>query len=190
MKLTFNFMVDTSTGQFEIVNTETGEVKEGKFNKVPKQKVVKQNKNESPDPQVILEDNKYKLNNAAIELLNAEPGCKIEINYEPLNGVLTPVIGKSELFGNTGGNKLTKSLTVSCRGKANEQLSKYGTIFQLKEKQEGVFFLIGDKQPEKVEESDDIELPSDEPETDLSDDDLELSDLIDDNDLTAQDFNF
>lgn len=190
MKLIFNFTIDTTTGQFEITNTETGEVKEGKFNKTSKAKVVKKTKDDNSNPQIILEDNKYKLNNASVELLNIIPGDKLEINYEQYEGNLTPIIGKAELFGNNGGNKVTKSFTVSCRGKANEQLSKYGNAFQLKEKQEGVFFLIGDKQPEKVEASDDIELPSDEPDIDLSDDDLELSDLIDDNDLTAQDFNF
>jgi hypothetical protein len=45
-----------------------------------------------------------------------------------------------------GGNKLTKTNTISFRGSANEKLSEYGTTFTLEPSEdEGIFYLIGDK---------------------------------------------
>ena len=42
-----------------------------------------------------------------------------------------PIIGTDEAFGTKGGNKLTKSNTIACRGSKNEELSKYGKEFVL-----------------------------------------------------------
>jgi hypothetical protein len=57
-----------------------------------------------------------------------------------------PVIGTDEAFGTKGGNKLTKTNTISFRGSANEKLAEYGTTFTIEPSEdEGIFYLIGDK---------------------------------------------
>lgn len=190
MKLTFNFVVDTTTGEIEVTNTETGEIKSVKFEK----KKVSKTKNKSEEnnkPQLTLENNKYKFNSAAVELMNLEPDDRIDIKYEKYNGTMKPIIGKDEAFQTSNGNRLTKSFTVSCRGKANNELSQYGNVFDIKpcSDKQGIYFLLGDK--DEIPADNDIELPSDEEEIDLTDEDMDFADLIDDNDeITASDFSF
>lgn len=146
-KLTFQITVDTATGEVTVVNTETGEVKETKTKKTTTKKSKKE---ESSEPQLILEDNKYSLNTAAVELLGVEPEDRLCIKYKKIGKKAVPVIGTEEVFKTKGGNKLTKTNTVSCRGKANEELSTYGTVFTLSENPDGsgTFILSGDKAPE------------------------------------------
>lgn len=180
MKMTFNLVVDTTTGTFEITNTETGETKSVKTSK--------KTKDENPNPQIILEDNKYKFNSAAVKLMNISPEDRVDIKYEKENKKFIPIIGKDSAFGTANGNRVTKTLTVSYRGKANEELRQYGTIFDVKPHptKEGLFKLIGD-----APISEDVNLPDDDPEVDLVDDDINLEDLVDDaDDLTSNDFSF
>ena len=80
MKMTFNLVVDTTTGTFEITNTETGETKS-----VKTKKTSKKTKDENPNPQIILEDNKYKFNSAAVKLMNISPDDRVDIKYEKEN---------------------------------------------------------------------------------------------------------
>lgn len=146
-KLTFQITVDTATGEVEVVNTETGEVKEVKTKKTTSKKSKKE---ESSEPQLTLEENKYCLNQAAVDLLGVEPEDRLCIKYKKIGKKAVPVIGTEEVFKTKGGNKLTKTNTVSCRGKANEELSTYGTVFTLTENPDGTgtFILTGDKAPE------------------------------------------
>lgn len=192
MKLTFNFVVDTTTGEIEVTNTETGEIKSCKA--IKKKSTKKSPKNdENPNPQLILEDNKYKFNSAAVELMKLNPDDRVDIKYEKRNGKLSPVIGKDEIFQTSKGNRITKTYTVSYRGKANAELAQYGNIFDIKKHPEtdGIFILIGNKDIQDVVDKEEVELPSDNTELDLSDDDLDLTGLIDDNsELQASDFNF
>lgn len=186
MKMTFNLVVDTTTGTFEITNTETGETKS-----VKTKKTSKKTKDENHNPQIILEDNKYKFNSAAVKLMNISPEDRVDIKYEKENKKFIPIIGKDSAFGTANGNRVTKTLTVSYRGKANEELRQYGTIFEVKPHptKEGLFKLIGDA-PE-LPTSEDVDLPDDDPEVDLVDDDINLEDLVDDaDDLTSNDFSF
>ena len=92
------------------INTDTGELLETKLIKrsvdksnfevvTPKKKASKTKKDESATPQLILEDNKYCLNQAAIELMQVGPDSKLDIKYE--KGV--PIIGTDEAFGTKGG---------------------------------------------------------------------------------------
>ena len=92
------------------INTDTGELLETKLIKrsvdksnfevtTTKRKASKPKKDESTTPQLILDDNKYYLNAAAIELMQVGPDSKIDIKYE--KGV--PVIGTDEAFGTKGG---------------------------------------------------------------------------------------
>lgn len=193
MKLKFNIVVDTTTGEVEVINEETGEIKETKVKKSSTKK-TKKVKEESSTPQLILGDNKYNLNSAAVELMNVSPDDRIDIKYEKNKGVFTPIIGKDDVFGTANGNRLTKSNTVSCRGKAHDKLAEYGTTFEIKphSEKEGLFILVGDKEQEVLPNSEDIVLPEDDDiSIDLTDDDVDLSDLIDESeDLTADNFKF
>lgn len=97
----------------------------------------------STEPIVILEDNKLVLNSKAVELLGAEWEDRISIIYQKHGNNLVPVIGKDDVFNCKSGNKLTKSKTISCRGKANAELSKYGNEFKLISLDNGTFIMDG-----------------------------------------------
>ena len=108
------------------INTDTGEILETKLIKrsidkpetaIPKKKASKSKKEEISTPQLILEDNKYCLNTAAVELMQVGPDSKLDIKYEKRGNTMVPVIGTDEVFKTKGGNKLTKSNTVACRGR-------------------------------------------------------------------------
>lgn len=103
---------------------------------------------ESSEPHLILLDNKYSLNSAALELLGVTAGDKIDIRYQIIENINYPIIGSSTSWKSTSGNKLTKSSTVSYRGKANEMLSTFGDTFDLTSwtGHDGLFILIGNKE--------------------------------------------
>ena len=89
---------------------------------------------------------KFQLSNESIEKLNASVGDRIGINYINKDGEFYPVISRSAVFGDPeSGNKLTKSLTVSFKGKQLESLKQYGSKFSLIKDEtlpEGVFKLV------------------------------------------------
>ena len=120
------------------------------------------------EPTIALDSNKYVLNEAAAELLHVKWGDRISIQYQAVSGVTYPIIGSSAAFGVGTGNKLTKGLTVSCRGTANDVLSKYGSLFTLTEMQDqkGLFVMVGNA-PTTTESSEDIEIVEDENSIDL-----------------------
>lgn len=148
MKLKFELTIDTESGDFSVINTETGEIKSVTF-KEAKKVTKKVKKEESSSPELVLEDNKYCLNSAAVELMGVTPDNKLDIKYEKNGSTMVPVIGTDEAFGTRGGNKLTKSNSVACRGSKNEELSKYGRVFSLAPHatKEGLFVLTGDAVP-------------------------------------------
>lgn len=116
--LKYQVSVDTETGEMTTkcisrkVDKSNFEVVEDK----PKRKTSKPKKDESSEPTLILEENKYCLNQAAANLMEVEPDCKLDIKYERRGKETIPVIGTDTAFGTKQGNKLTKSLTVACRG--------------------------------------------------------------------------
>ena len=67
---------------------------------------------------VTVANNKLVLSKEAVKAIGGVAGDRITINYWTVDSETTfPVIGKSECFGDsTGGNRLTKSNTVSFRG--------------------------------------------------------------------------
>lgn len=143
-------------------NPETGTCTVVKTEQVKSSAKVVAN-NDTAEPQIILDANKYILNQAAANLMGVKWEDRLEIKYQKVQGVIYPVIGTDEAFGTKTGNKLTKTLTVSCRGKANEMLARYGRTFTVSEMkgQTGLFVLIGDNPP--VEEKiDEIEVKEDE----------------------------
>lgn len=82
---------------------------------------------------VTLDDNKLKLSKDAQLLLGVIPNDRITVSYYTVSPEETfPVIGKSEVFTDaSGGNRLTKSNTVSFRGTQKDILLEYGKSFTL-----------------------------------------------------------
>ena len=176
---TYEMSVDTDTG--EILETKLINKTLGKPS-TPK-KVSK--KVDDGEPKLILEENKFRLTDSAVSLMNLEPDSKIVIKYQENGGNTVPVIGTNIAFGAiSSGNRLTKSNTVACRGNNHDALAKYGTEFTLvaHPDKEGLFILDSGVTPEVVEDenvkSDDV--------------DFSLDDLIDEKDanITEIDSNF
>ena len=198
--------INKATIVIELVDTETGEltneekditsllsgVSAGKEKKSSGSATTKVKDDGNPNPTLKLEDNKYILNNAAIEALGVEEGDKIDIKYEVKNKKKSPVIGSADSFGTKGGNKLTKSHTVSYRGKNNEELSKYGDEFTFKERDKvpGTFYLVGNTVEEAVSNADET---TEDNEIDLESEINNIEDTIenpDDNEVLPDDLNF
>lgn len=98
--------------------------------------------NKHPDIiDVIMKESSLILDSGLIEKLNAKPGDRIVIGYIQKDGILTPVISIGE-----EGNKLTKSNTVSFRGKQRNNLAQFGSNFWAKE-ENGIIELEGDGFP-------------------------------------------
>ena len=178
--------------------TDTRELKDDSVKKPSTRKSSSSKKKDSeiddsnPNPLLILEENKYILNKAAVEALGVEPGDKVDIKQQKLNKKECLVIGAAETFGTQSGNKLTQKNAVSYRGKNNQNLAEHGNEFTFTPhpKIDGLFILTGNKEPEikedVVPEAEDI----------ASEDELddEMASLIDgnadDTEISDNDFNF
>ena len=178
--------------------TDTRELKDDSVKKPSTRKSSSSKKKDSevddtnPNPLLILEENKYILNKAAVEALGVEPGDKVDIKQQKLNKKECLIIGAAETFGTQSGNKLTQKNAVSYRGKNNQNLAEHGNEFTFTPhpKIEGLFILTGNQEPEikedVVPEAEDI----------ASEDELddEMASLIDgnadDTEISDNDFNF
>lgn len=167
-------IVDDETG--EIIETKClGVVEDDNPKPAEEKKTTKKHsskkKEESDSPQLILEENKCQLNNAAVQLTKLEPGDKISITYIQNNGGFIPVLVKD-----SKGNKITKSYTIAFRGSKRDSLSEYGTVFNIEADGDERFLLKGNK--EKVDVTPvDVDLP-------------ELVEDIEDADIEEIDSNF
>ena len=168
MLIDFKLCYDDEAGKFVALNVETGEIRD--FAPTTAKKTTtrssKKKVDENPNPQLTLEDNKYSLNTAAVELMGVEPEAKLCIKMKKIDGSMTPIIGTNEAFKVKDGNRLTKSFTVACRGANHDALAAYGTIFDLEANPnlEGTFILKGDKGPVIVHDeniSENVEIPED-----------------------------
>lgn len=145
LSLTYEMSVDTETGEvLETKLIDRSVNKPVKAMKATASEVVQDNDKE---PKLYLEDNKCRLNSKAISLMGISPGDKLDIKYDEGKNGSVPVIGTDEAFGTKGGNKLTKSNTIACRGSKNEELSKYGKEFVLAEhpSKAGLFVLTSEE---------------------------------------------
>ena len=88
-------------------------------------------------PDIELTENKLILTNNAVQLLGIQSGDRVCINYYMENNQPIPLIGTPDMFGVNDGNKLTKTNTVSYRGKQNKFLQNYGTKFVLEKFKSG-----------------------------------------------------
>lgn len=152
VKMLCTFEFDPSTNTY----TAIGEPELVKTQSKPKPKI-----DDSPEPKLILDDNKYTLNTSAIELMGVNAGDKIDIKYQIVDKINYPIIGPSDVWKSSSGNKLTKSGTVSYRGKANTVLLEFGNEFELTpwKDHDGLFILMGNEPQSEIVEDDNIELP-------------------------------
>lgn len=167
--ITYEREIDVDTG--EILKTT---VISSSDIKPEKQKIIK--KDQDTEAKVYLEDNKLRLNSLAMEILNVNPGDRIDIQYTDTH----PIIGTSDSFGNPeGGTKLTKSCTISFKGKKSEVLQKFGNEFKIIESN-GQFILDGEKEIIQDSIKDDN--------INIEDIDLNLDDLLDDTEIKSSMF--
>ena len=129
LSLTYEMSVDTETG--EVLETKLIDRSVNKPVKAMKATANEAGQDDDKEPKLYLEDNKCRLNSKAISLMGISPGDKLDIKYDDGKNGSVPIIGTDEAFGTKGGNKLTKSNTIACRGSKNEELSKYGKEFVL-----------------------------------------------------------
>jgi hypothetical protein len=144
------FDYDTETKEFIPVSQKlVGE------SSAPAKKTTAKKAKESQgeNPGLIREDGKLILSQETVDLLGIAPDDKVFIGYDKVGSVFKPFIGTDEKKG----NKLTKTNTVSYRGKSNEELAVYGSTFKLSPgKHDGTFYLNGEKEvtseaPEGIE---------------------------------------
>lgn len=165
-KIVLTIETDTETGETSLIKREV-------LNDDVKPKTPKILGGD--EPQLQLNANNFAINQAACDLLNVTSGDKLYIGYQKFGNEYLPVIGSSEAFNVDKGNKLTKSLTVSYRGAAHDQLSSYGDLFTFAEEVvKGIYRLKGNKVFEETVEIDDsFDL------SDLEDIDLDLDESTD-----------
>lgn len=180
LDILFHYNVDENTGEITFIGKEEITVDTATSTK-RQAKPVKVEAN--IEPLITLDSNKLVLTTGAVDMMKICPDCRVDIKYKKKDKVSVPVIGTDAAFNTKGGNKLTKTNTVSFRGSANEKLAEYGSVFKLEPSEdEGIFYLIGDKMNKPVEdEAIDIE-----GELDL--DSLEELDIDDSSDLEGFDF--
>lgn len=167
------------------VDTDTGEIIKTSIIKTSDSPNKTSKKDTESEPKLYLEDNKCKLNAAAIILINVNAGDKLDINYEEGNNGAIPIIGTESSFGSKGGTKFTKSGTFSYRGVKNEQLAKYGSEFTLvaHPTKQGLFVLTSDNIDVDQLKGDENVNPENV--------DIDLDGLLEDNtDVTEIDSNF
>lgn len=180
LDILFHYNVDENTGEITFIGKEEITVDTATSTK-RQAKPIKVEAN--IEPLITLDSNKLILTTGAVDMMKICPDCRVDIKYKKKDKVSVPVIGTDAAFNTKGGNKLTKTNTVSFRGSANEKLAEYGSVFKLEPSEdEGIFYLIGDKMNKPVEdEAIDIE-----GELDL--DSLEELDIDDSSDLEGFDF--
>lgn len=182
----------------EWVDEETGEVfkdtREMKDDSIKKPRATASKASSKSDdrkePILTLEDNKYILSAGAVAALGVEAGDKIDIKFQKVDNKMIPVIGTNDTFGTKAGNKLTKSNTVSYRGKSNDELKIYGDIFTLVEHPTavGLFILKGENTPDVDMVTTKVAQP--EEETEVEEDASDLLEGEDTEEVTTKDFDF
>ena len=177
LDILFHYDVNESTGEITFIGKEEITVDTAATTKRVATKATKIVEN--TEPLITLDSNKLILTTGAVEMLNICADCRVDIKYKKKDKTSVPVIGTDTAFGTKGGNKLTKTNTVSFRGAANEKLSEFGTIFKLEPSEDdGIFYMIGDKANNPIpDDAIDIESELDLDSLDELDDSNDLSDF-------------
>lgn len=179
LDILFHYDVNETTGEITFLGKEEITVDTAKKQLPKVNKVV-----ENEEHLITLDSNKLVLTTGAVQMMNICADCRVDIKYKKRDRMSVPVIGTDEAFGTKGGNKLTKTNTISFRGVANEKLSEYGTTFKIEPSEdEGIFYLIGDKMNNLIPD-DTIDIQSE-----LDIESLDNINLNDD-DVNLESFNF
>lgn len=188
LTLTYEMTVNTDTG--EVLETRLIDRNVNKPENKPSKSDSKKKVVEDTEPKLFLEDNKFRLNSAALKLMgiDTESGVKLDIKYEDNKGTSIPILGADEVFGTKGGNKLTKTGTVAFRGNKNEELSKYGREFSLiaYQTKPGLFILSSGEQVPIVQEDENISVDVEDTELPF---DLDLAEITEDKDAEITEIN-
>ena len=189
--LTYEMAVNIDTGEILETRLIDRSVNNSDIKPVKSPRKVVQDDGDK-EPKLVLEENKYRLNNAAVTLMGLDENSKLVIKYEESKPGSVPVIGTNTAFGISSGNKLTKSNTVACRGSNHDELSKHGTEFILvpHPNKDGLFILTsGDKDIKLIG---DENVKVDEEEVNDIPFGLDMEGLVDDKDanITEVDSNF
>lgn len=121
---------------------------------------------------ITLEANKLIFNNRAIADMELAYEDRIVIKWKQEGKIMIPIIGKDISFGEEGtGNKVTKSNTVTYKGKANTVLAERGSSFTIEKYSENVWKLISTSQAvsvnDTVDKLEDIQVKAENVEADL-----------------------
>lgn len=176
LDIIFHYNVDENTGEMTYIGKE--EITVDTAAPAAKRQSTKAAKvEENAEPLITLDSNKLILTTGAVELMNVCADCRLDIKYKKKDKQSVPVIGTDAAFGTKGGNKLTKTNTVSFRGSANEKLAEFGTTFKLEPSEDaGIFYMIGDKVNDPIPE-DAVDIESELDMEALENIDLETTDL-------------
>lgn len=145
--LTYEISVNIDTGEILETKLINRDVDNSDLRSKPIKKVVQ---DDSSEPTLVLESNRYRLNEAAINLMGLDYSSKLVIKYEECGSESIPIIGTNTAFGISSGNKLTKSNTVACRGSNHDELSKHGETFIIlpHPSRQGLFILSSESESE------------------------------------------
>ena len=92
---------------------------------------------------MVREDNKLVFNNKCAQDMAIQAEDRVIIKYEKVGKERIPIIGTDLSWDQEGsGNKVTKTNTVTYRGKANTILAEYGATFKIEVYKEGLWKLI------------------------------------------------
>ena len=151
--LKYQVKVDTDTGEMT-TKCISRKIDKSNFEVSENKKTII--KNDTSEPMLYLDSNKFTLNQSAINLTGFNPENKITIEYGNIDGNIIPLLKIDE----KSGNRLTKSHTVSYRGNKNKTLSEYGSEFKLEKHPEldNIFILKSDKEPIKETGNEDVNL--------------------------------
>ena len=145
LDIIFHYEVDEQTGEIKFIGKNEITVDTKKTVSKPSSSKIDSN----PEPIITLTDNKLILTQGAAELLGVNPDDKVAIKYDKDKN---PIIGSDLNFGTQTGNRLTKSLTISCKGDKYNKLSSYGDAFKLESTDKaGIFKMIGNKNHNELE---------------------------------------
>lgn len=106
------------------------------------------------DAIITLESNKIVFNNKCVLDMDLKYGDRLVIKWEKRDDQMVPIIGKDVAFEEEGtGNKLTKSNTITYKGKANTILADFGSSFKIKNINDGIWELVlNNKEKPKLED--------------------------------------
>lgn len=136
MRISFDF--DEVTKKISNLNVEDSSL-------LKKGKPIKQNKGNK----LVLKGSSLKLTDDMMSLLKVTNGDRLCIRFNPDPVILTPDTANEP----SGGNLITKSSTISCKGTTGELLAERGNEFYYSLKSEGYLVLL-DKEPEEGKNTD------------------------------------